>query len=377
VTLRLIRLIWLTLALTVIGGVSAQTTPAWRDDRAPCQVVHPWVEERLSAIPAKFRNLSPEEMRSFGFAPPPVPKRWPHSGAAAQRIQRLLTSGCFELLDRSFEELNENLRYEQNDEWVQPDFPHAMQWIKEPNRPDLELLEEWKKRRPASAFVHYVEAAHWFQVAWNVRGFGAVSGVSTEKIAIFRENLFKSHAVLQRNKHYIDKYPLFAIFNLTIQASDPGSFKSLHQDFLSARKRWPTYIPLYGVRGNALTPKWGGSLQTFHEFVKENASFAYPGSGKDGLARLYSAFLGGEANDAAAAYWLEVRASYEAWSGMPESDKAKRRQMLSAYKSAACFVKDKDATTNAHLALVREKLLDAQSYKPELDSCLRLVSERS
>ncbi len=377
-TLRFVCTLILFLLLAIVPNVSAQqTTPAWRPDRAPCVSVHPWITEQLSAIPAKFRSLSPAEMRSFGYEPPTISKRWPHSGAAAQRIQGLLTSGCFEILDRSFEELNESLRYEQREEWIQADFAHALQWVKEPNRPELELVEEWKKQRPGSAFVFYVEAVHWYQTAWQVRGFGFANRVSAENFEIFRENLQKSSKTLLSNKQFIEKYPLFAVFNLAVQASDPDKFKSLHKDFLDARKRWPTYLPLYLVRGAVILPKWGGNLQAFHRFIKENASIAFPGTDKDSLARLYSAFSDQEAYEAATTYWAELRPSYDAWNVVPEPDKTKRRRMLEAYKSTACFVKDKEATSLAHHALVREKLLDTQYYKPELDGCLRLVSDRT
>ena len=164
------------------------------------------------------------------------------------------------------------------EEWLRNDRPWEGQ---------LALLRKWRTEAPTSGPAALMEASYWIAYAWFARGTEFASKVPEEAFETARGRLAKARAVLEEAKPYAASntawYPLMLEVAL-IQSWPVGERIAL---FNEAVKAEPLYDATYIRMAIGLTPRWGGSLDDYHRFVRGSVEKTRASYGDLMYARLY------------------------------------------------------------------------------------------
>lgn len=314
---------------------------------------YPWAEERWGGTPIKMRALPLEQVRSMGFA---VSTNWPTLNKTIERLNVLLNSRDFELLDRAFSELNRSPRCD-NGEWVSS-LPTRLNWFpRSPSEAPPAIVDEWKRARPQSQYAPYIETLVHYRTAWNARTGGYASSLTQDRLTAFGTHLASARRVAETHKATVDANPIFYLLYLGIRSVDGTSEKELLEVFDVARAKWPSYVPLYTTTSVRLLSKWGGSDAAFRDFARKNSKYAFPDSPPTALARLYSSFTDKSAHEVAGTHWAEVGKSFDDW--IAASSGSERRTAVLSLKKVACNSNARDAIVRAYDLLIAENLQSA------------------
>jgi tetratricopeptide (TPR) repeat protein len=141
----------------------------------------------------------------------------------------------------------------------------------------LDGLNAWIAHSPKSALAYLVRANYYNETAWVIRGGDFSSRVPAEHMRGFEDYLSRAQDDVLHSIALDRRIPWSYYLWLQISAVHSSS-KELDQAFQTSIARFPTYYPLYQIRLNYLTPKWGGSTSAMYEFVEQFAGKAPPAS---------------------------------------------------------------------------------------------------
>ena len=137
----------------------------------------------------------------------------------------------------------------------------------------LDNLNKWIAQEPQSVIAHLLRACYYDDVAWQIRGNGFSSQVSTKAGQTFHDYLQlgkqDAYQAIKLNENNPFSYQL-----LLRILSNRGDSEELEQAFQRAIKKFPDFYPLYQTRLSALQPKWGGSIEEMYQFTDRYAGKA-------------------------------------------------------------------------------------------------------
>lgn len=181
--------------------------------------------------------------------------------------------------------------------WVGSElFSGYMEWLQN-DRPwdeQLALLRQWRAADPKSGAAALMEGSYWIAYAWFARGREFASKVPEEAFKTMRERMAKARRVLEEAKPYAASNPAWYVLMLQVALLQSWPMSERIALFDEAVKAEPLYDATYLEMATALTPRWGGSLDDYHRFVRGAVEKTKASYGDLMYARLYWGLIGVE-----------------------------------------------------------------------------------
>jgi Domain of unknown function (DUF4034) len=139
----------------------------------------------------------------------------------------------------------------------------------------LEGLNAWISHSPESALPYLIRAKYYTDTAWLIRGPDFDAAVPGQHMRAFQEFLRRAEDDARRSIALDPNIPWSHFLLLEISGSRDNS-QQLDQVFRDSVARFPDYYELYRIKLHYLQPKWGGSVDAMHQFVREVWRTALP-----------------------------------------------------------------------------------------------------
>lgn len=173
------------------------------------------------------------------------------------------------------------------------------------------LLDEWNAAYPNSATAKLALAIYMKEYAWYARNVGMSDTVSKMQWAIFNARIENSRVLLKAMEAEGKKEPAWYDAMLSIGKMQRWPRDTMDRLYAEGIRAFPDYLPLYFERASYFSPKWGGSLDSFHAFVEDSVAITSRQLGETMYARLNwseydpEMFQNGQTN------WGRMRAGFE------------------------------------------------------------------
>ncbi|MCZ8293379.1 MAG: hypothetical protein O9312_07675 [Hylemonella sp.] len=267
---------------------------------------------------------------------------WPDQSTTVERLQLLLERSEFVLLERALNELASS-----GDVFAGGSSPAAtaysvLEWILEQDArtpPADSWLVPWRKAQPDSTMLKMLEAIQLQHKAWEVRGSGYASTVSTESWEIFALRLKQAEQVLLDMPEGLRKTALWHMALLRVEQDNRKPLVKPDVVFRNAVRQWPLHLDFYVTMAYRKLPQWGGSWKEVEAFIDHWSRQVEPTQGQSFYARLYVQLSGQMTPQTTTAMkWSRLQAGFEDWLARDPTPYAKNM-----YASFACRARDKSA----------------------------------
>jgi hypothetical protein len=229
----------------------------------------------------------------------------------------------------------------------------------------LSQINEWKRSNPESEAAKVAEAVYWRAFAWNARGQGLASSVSSEGWHLFKTRLQTAQALLEKiPSSCASKFPVLLDTLIDLGTSE-GDLRRVYTD---AIRRFPEYHSIYFAMARHYEPKWGGSARAYERFANEVADATSTFEGRAMYSRLYWLvdYAGGlpfSPNAGTPPTWPSLKRSLEDLTGRyPRS-----QHNIGQYLSVAC--RSNDSALYRELRTRLGTYVDAAQMLDPLEVC--------
>jgi hypothetical protein len=151
----------------------------------------------------------------------------------------------------------------------------------------LALLRKWRGQEPTSGAAALMEASYWSSYAWFARGTQFAANVPREAFKIADQRMARSRAVLDEAKPYASANPAWYAQMLEVAVFQGWPLAERLALFDEGVRAEPLYDAIYIRMAAGLTPRWGGSLDAYHRFVRASVEKTKSAEGDIMYARLY------------------------------------------------------------------------------------------
>ena len=151
----------------------------------------------------------------------------------------------------------------------------------------LARLRQWRTEDPESGAAALMEAKYWMAYAWFARGTQFAVNVPEQAFKSASERIAKARAVLEDSKPYAASNPAWYAEMLEVAVFEGWPRPERVAIFDEALTAEPLYDPIYEAMARSLTPRWGGSLEDYHRFVRGAVEKTRASYGDLMYARLY------------------------------------------------------------------------------------------
>jgi hypothetical protein len=151
----------------------------------------------------------------------------------------------------------------------------------------LARLKQWRAEDPGSGAAALLEAGYWQAYAWFARGTQSSGKVPEDAFRIAHERMARARAVLEEAKPYAAWNPAWYVESLDVAVFDGAPMAERSALFAEAVRVEPLYDATYQAMAHGLTPRWGGSLEAYHRFVRAAVQTTKSAYGNLLAARLY------------------------------------------------------------------------------------------
>jgi len=139
-------------------------------------------------------------------------------------------------------------------------------------------MDEWVAAEPRSTLPLLVKGAHAIQWAWEARGGGRASTVSSEAFKVFFKRLKLAEDCLDDvTERDTDSATAWSFLVILGRARELG-IEETRRRFEEARKRHPWHVEAHEQMLQQLCRKWGGSHEQMHRFAAETLDAMPTGS---------------------------------------------------------------------------------------------------
>ena len=156
--------------------------------------------------------------------------------------------------------------------------------------PSLERIRQWRTRSPRSRHASVVEALYWQSYAWYGRGSAFANAVSEKGWQLFRERNAQARRALESGKQFAGTNPLWASVMIDVSWDEDRPRAEIFALFADAVKRDPGFQSTYIAMAWRLTPRWGGDIERYRDFVEDAVKRTRATEGATMYARLYWVF---------------------------------------------------------------------------------------
>lgn len=284
---RLVQVIVVALVVGLSPGLASNAYAA--GDVAPNLLPTPSGQESLTLrpkdpaldmIPLKFRSQQP---------PPEKVTYTAYDVEAYERhIQALIQAQRFDYVEQLFAEFADGTTRTTDGRPMLGRFVTALaHFIQEPDDySGTKLLAAWEARYPDSTLRRIAAVVLKTRAAWGSRGVTFAHKVSPEGWAGYTQGMAEADAILNENKALWGTSPLWYFYKIAVVAQI-GTPQDADAIFVDATQRFPRYLPLYAVRLDFLTPRWGGSYERVDAFIRAATAALRATEGESTYARLY------------------------------------------------------------------------------------------
>jgi hypothetical protein len=163
------------------------------------------------------------------------------------------------------------------------------EWLKVQGSWDsgLASVRKWRAAEPGNADAALIEAEYWIAYAWFARGYEFSTNVPGHAWKASAERLKMARAVLEESKPYASSNPVWYSSMLSVALLQRWPLKERLALFREAIAKEAYFYPSYYIMSTSLTPRWGGSLAAYHQFVRRAVDATQAEDGATMYARLY------------------------------------------------------------------------------------------
>lgn len=299
---------------------------------------------------------------------------WPTFSDAAQRMDSLLASSNFELIERAARELALSREKFPTGEYRFEAFSLAMRTVfTSTGEHGSGIARAWRAAKPDSDFSLLAAAMAKSGRAWSARGGGTANTVSAEAWAIFYGQLEEAVALLDAASEDFKTSGPWHIFRLELAYQIPRlEAERLHR-LAAASEAWPESRFLYGVPMRFSHPKWGGSFALMDGVARLGAQRSASSLGSGMYALLYIRAFAGDPH-------YTLRDSKVDWALMKQGFRDLEQRSAGpvgdrlAFAAMACQMHDK--TEAQRLYKAHDKLAGAAGAEAATDACRAYANAR-
>jgi membrane associated rhomboid family serine protease len=230
---------------------------------------------------------------------------------------------------------------------------------------------DWRRRVPHSTYPDLVQSLVFRAWAWEARGHGGANSVSPQAWAIFTLRTEMAAMGLREIAEPAKSNPIWYQLSLDVGLDQSKTADELQGVFARGSAAEAQYWPLYTRMLRILMPRWLGSQEDIHRFIKETATF--PGgyaTDHAKYAKLYWSYSSLEDDDVnlfagPLASWSNMKEGFmELQRRYPQSD-----FILNAYAKFACMADDALSYAEVRPKLNTRPSSAAWSDKLSLQTC--------
>jgi len=180
--------------------------------------------------------------------------------AKAGEVVTAIKLGDFDSAEMAVEQ---NLRQSRMQNWRFRPFDKFIDRISQPgDEAFLRQLNMWVdicvRQNKNSAIPYLLRALYHHKTAWLIRGEEFASNIPSKRLDAFRSQSALAAADIAKAIKLDGENPYSSYLRLKILSGN-GNSSEMEAAFRQSIRKFPNYYPLYLVRLNTLSPKWGGS----------------------------------------------------------------------------------------------------------------------
>jgi hypothetical protein len=259
--------------------------------------------------------------------------------AAEQRIAQLYTQEHFAELEKAMEGTERGQRkFSDGSSYADAVYLAFRNVMPGPGttRVHEDKISRWQRAVPGSVFVHFARARFAYGMAWTIRGSAYANGVAQDSWKLFFAGLENAQKILMDAPPALKNTPIWYRLLLAISLDMRDPKRPPADIYEEAVKRWPLEFGFYQLMLSRLTPKWGGSWEDAHAFMRLTSDLLSEDEGSSFYARLYIGLLRTESVSNIPLHWETLKPSLQ--------DLVLRYPSASfktLYASAACLARDR------------------------------------
>ncbi len=228
----------------------------------------------IAACPAAALAAPADLASSPSLAAAPAPAAEPNVDTAA--LIALFERSDFAALDSALKPLLANydpsIPYDYRELEIAIDALNVYQPARE------QQFQRWLTANPDSYFAHLLYASFMIKHAWDARGTGWATSVTSQGWQLFSERLEIARTEFERAIKLAPRTPFAYTGLVTIAMGLSESDDVVQQSFTTCRAVDPSYLRIHEAVLSFLQPRWGGSLARMFNFARRWGPDAPPHS---------------------------------------------------------------------------------------------------
>jgi hypothetical protein len=134
------------------------------------------------------------------------------------------------------------------------------------------LLKDWRQASSDKSAPNISLAMFELAYGWHARGGGYAYTVNEEGWRLLKERTNNAKILLDKMGKKERSDPQWYVSRLKVAAQESSRGPEYESIFNEAIKKFPTYYEFYFLYASYLHPKWGGSIEDFHQFVDQTVA---------------------------------------------------------------------------------------------------------
>ncbi len=220
---------------------------------------------------------------------------WPDFPETSQRLQQLVLSRQFALLERALTDISQSASESPSGRPLSYSAFASLLAFATTGAPGVtpsQLAQAWRAAVPGSHFLPVIDALALRERAWKIRGSATGAQALPESEQLFATRLASADRVLLEAPPELKQFPLWHHVLLVIALDSRKLQTDAPSEFHAAVKRWPRYFPFYVTVLARMTPNQGGNWEFVEWFVDTWARQSAATEGSSMYARLYVELIG-------------------------------------------------------------------------------------
>jgi len=204
---------------------------------------------------------------------------------------------------------------------------------------EIDLVDEWIRTTPNQPAPYLAKAEILIAYAWDARGDGRASTVSSKQWNLFRQRIAEARKVLEQSYEIAKENPYWFLKMEVIAIAQGWSEEEFDALYQRATKAAPTYYFIHFAAADYYLPRWHGSKEKLRRFVDHAVAKSKSQEGMTLYTRIYWSTLWAlKKNTFSEGYaeWGDMRLGFkDIMQQYPDSS-----WNLNAYAYYACMAED-------------------------------------
>lgn len=149
------------------------------------------------------------------------------------------------------------------------------------------LLEEWTSTRPGSVTAKIARAVFMKEYGWYARGTSFADRVPPAAMKEFKDRIQRARGMFEAIGAEGHTDPAWYAGMLSVGLAQSWPASQFDQLFNDGTRKFPYYLPLYFTKASYLSPRWGGSAESFTAYVDDVVRATSATMGESMYARIH------------------------------------------------------------------------------------------